>query len=780
MTSSLTFTLYLLFSTTLFFSKIQSSSAKGTTLIKHGITTRTDVTAYADIAKDVSRMFAECENQDFDAAYDIYSNGKNALYSLKQLATDSKYKNVGLTFAFHMYGLLGNDFDYYDNANLDKYTSFSHHYMDYLLLKDDDEPNTGGIVNNNDVTPDEKSKCEMASHAAMWHILYLQASYGLWGAMKDCAISADPSYDNDAAGITDLNAKLDEFIAYWVGSLNSEVASVNGYSLWSATNEIGIYFNTHESGVALTNKHIRTGYEALSSILSVDGACDQNKAPATLKSLWMVNNKILSYMMVPLVQNLIKAMLDDHQSYIDVYAKMVVPQLVQCRYSNYEFLKKELLDQPFNKQNIHSIAKVLHDSYSCLGISCEMVGEPMGLNDSLLSCDDENYKHPILAGYPTTTHVAEQSKIDLDLYQMKILMSFDNDNYWMFAKHIYEHGKNSKKEDYYTSKDDDSVNYSGYEFNLRSLHDLAVSSKRYAINVLFSEQIQEYHNDDRFYANTAIMDMFNDIAGSSYEQGLSRKNGAAVISSTILTQVIYMYVLAELTQVVDINTGSYCDEAESYNWDEAAAYIIGSLEGSSFDGQDGELLWGLANKRSLEFDRQNEDGYAIVNSAVKNLLWAGKGQILNKNCLYLDRTVKSLSHMLLIPMIQTLIKYALVNQYKMYSSHDVTIYEGEVYAHTLIPIFGKYSQKSANVLQRNMVRRGSLQEIVPDGPQAVADAYLDIADDFGIQCEFIGKSYEVDSCLNYSPKLSMVSDASVASWWRFGTISVGIITWILL
>jgi len=750
-------------------------------------------------------MFVACNSHDYSTAKELYESHAHSKYSLKDLATMGtsasatadmrKNTNNGLTFAFQMYGMtmasssifggitldgnggnggnkdsstgaIKHNFDSFTTEERERLINFAHtdisSSFDYLLR-----------VNDNDET--KSTTCNAIATAAMWQITYLHASSELWNAMHECTIMADPNYNNAAAGIDshDLNSKADEFIAHWIGGNVNDLSSHddrNG-SLFSSSNAIALKFDKASQevhGLSIANRLVVSGYETLSSILSDDTACDEDsgKAVATVESMWRTNVQLTSSMMIPLIQHLIIAMLENQdQLFIDVYAKMVVPQLAVCRHSNYVYLTEVLLDNVYDETKLHKIMTVLQDSYGCLGITCEDIGKPQGYyGDSYLFCSDEDYAEPVLAGYVATADVREQAKIDLDIHHMKILMSFENEHYWTMAKYIYMYGKNSKQKD--PNFDDD---FEQLFTNFRSLHSLARSDLRQG--TLFYNEIVSY-TDNPYYADYYIMDVFNkDRHGS-----VSAEVRSAIISNMILTQVIYSYVLGELNDALEhCNTGKRSKES-SEAWDEVAAYIIGSLEGSELGGADdfseGELLWSLGNKRGVEFNRVNDDGYAIVNSAVMNYLLSGKGQIEHDNCDNLERTTKNLSHMLLIPAIQTVVKYALSNQFLPFSSDDVDIYNGEIFAKFLIPIYGKYSQGSAKTLQNNMIR--NFQSLVGDGPQAVADAYLDIADDFGIQCEFIGKSFEVNACLNYKPELKSSSGASTApsSIWRLAGVSI--------
>ena len=333
-------------------------------------------------------------------------------------------------------------------------------------------------------------------------------------------------------------------------------------------------------------------------------------------------------------------------------------------------------------------------------------------------------------------------------------MSFDNDNYWRLAKYIYLYGKNSF-EDSHNDDDDSSL-----DVEFKSLHSLAISDVRE--DSMFYTSIVEANDGDPYYADLLITDIFDEERYTDE----SREVKAAIIYNVILTHVMYMNILGEMKDAVDhCHDLSNAKKDNPYRlnthstrvWDKVAAYIIGSLEGSDNGGSeefsDGTFLWSLANIRSVEFDRRNNDGYAMVNAAMKNLLLSGKGQLQHMNCDFMERTSKLIAYYLLIPMVQTVIKYAVTNQFLDWKSGDVEVYEGEIYARFLHPIYHEFDKESAEILKRNMIRNFGI--LVVDGPQAVADAYIAVGEHTGIDCEYVGKSYEVDACLNYTPGLKV-------------------------
>ncbi len=378
---------------------------------------------------------------------------------------------------------------------------------------------------------------------------------------------------------------------------------------------------------------------------------------------------------------------------------------------------------------------------------------------------------PTLAGYPTTTAVDEQAKIDLDMHQINILTQFDSEAYWQMARYIYKNGRNSKLSE--EENDDDGVGSNQF----LSLHSLATSGERKTAK-FYSDFISFY--DDPKYADTLILNAF-DNKERWKNRPLAQR--AAVIRVTMQTHITLMTILSKLDLAVrncdplrDTETDDYYSATFESAWDEAAAFIIGSLEGTKFGGsdnfKDGETLWSLANRRSAQFGRQDISGRAITNNSIVTLLNAGKEVLEVGQCgETLERYVADLIRMLLVPIMQSVIKYALQNQFQTRGSDDVNIALGESYTESIVPIISSYDPQSGLLLMDNMMPVDNFQLLVANGPQAVADSFLAVPD---LDCNLIGKSFEVDACLNSKQNLqsSGVKRSSIHLFRIFGFVLV--------
>lgn len=386
------------------------SHGEGTNLVGTTIT-RNDIYDHAAITMDLRDMTNRCDQGDLEGARDIYQNGKNAKFSLYTLATHQDHLDDDITFAFQMYGLTEGDVIDGLSSN-ERY--FSSKYVEKLF--NDDE-------------------CILAVEASRALILWMHTAHRTWKIIQDCRIHADPYYDNDYSGVSNMLEKSDEMIAYWVGGIQGkDMNGITGYSLFSDANEMAEEFSTvtHTKNGAFANWNILYAYEGLSGILSSETACNANTN--TIAALWPIAIQAVNQMMIPQFQHLVKAIVDEDVGRIGIYARIVVPQVSQCRPSDYSFLKKHLLDfgkiqgkgtGSYDSSKKYDLLKTLKNLYACFGILCEDVGFPK-TDDSALACDyyDED-DIPTLARYPATSEVDEHSKIDLDIRQIQMLVSLD-------------------------------------------------------------------------------------------------------------------------------------------------------------------------------------------------------------------------------------------------------------------------------------------------------------------------------------------------------------------
>jgi hypothetical protein len=324
----------------------------------------------------------------------------------------------------------------------------------------------------------------------------------------------------------------------------------------------------------------------------------------------------------------------------------------------------------------------------------------------------------------------------LDVLQLRILTSLGSFN---FAKLWYLYGRNSPQQ---RSSDNDP-------YYFYSLSELATASSRRNAEPYYSAFVS-YHNDPN-YADKLIQNTLN---GSGPWGSGSVEQRSSVITEGSSFLVLYLHLISQINDAV--NTCNGIEEDGEYDlthpWDEVAALIIGSLEGTeeggSSDIQDGQLIWGLGTRRAFQFQTLNGEGYANVNSELEDLLFAGKGEIDALNCAMLEKTAEKIKQLTMVPLMQSVLRFAIQNEQLSADSPNADLALGEIFAMAIIPIVQLYDPGSISVLEANMLVSSGASP-VRDGSQAVANALGSAANSMGISPRQLGSTPQANPSLMY-------------------------------
>jgi hypothetical protein len=324
----------------------------------------------------------------------------------------------------------------------------------------------------------------------------------------------------------------------------------------------------------------------------------------------------------------------------------------------------------------------------------------------------------------------------LDILQLRILTTL---GFFNHAKVWYLYGRNSPRQ-----RTSDSEPFSFY-----SIAEFAVASSRRNAEPYYSAFVS-YHNDPN-YADAVIRDTLNGIGkwgGGTVEQR------SAVVTETSAFQVLYLHLLAQINDAV--NNCRNIDEDGEYDlthpWDEVAALLIGSLEGmdegGSSDVQDGQLIWGLSTRRGFQFQTLNGQGYAQANSQLEDLLFAGKGELDALECDMLEKTADKIKQLSFVPLMQSVLRYAIQNEKLSADSGSRDLALAEVFALAIIPVVQMFDPESAVLLEENMIARQGASP-VRDGSQEVANALGSAANSVGLSPRQLGSTPQANPSLLY-------------------------------
>lgn len=698
---------------------LQDAASQGTSL-GGGIVTRTNVDYLADLSLDVKDMAQSFGNT--NVVLDIYQNGRNSMkpsglrFKLEELETDMSYKGVtGSTpiYLFQLYGLAQLSTDIQMLAS---------HFTD----------------GKTEVSLAISGAKDYAPTAALIFNVWMYATHVLYAGVSTCSkmVQADNSAQFDLAG-----GGMDEFIALWVGK-GQTPGSKEGYSLYAlAETASALFFKTPEKNDILleskVNKDIKLLYHEGSGYLSGTGACSKD-VEDTPELLWSVVNRIVSKMYIPLIQLLIDAIIRKDEAMTSMYAMVVVPQASQCRISSYNRLREYLLlgSPKFDKTEV--ILRDLQDIYSCFALTCEDIGDylftPIGL--TLPQCTSAK-GDAALAGYQPTTNVLSIAKLDLDVKHMEIFSSVGN---FEFARFWFLYGRNSP-----VQRDSENDLYSFY-----SINQIGSSASRGNAGQMYL-QYTEYFNNLK-YGAVIVLDA---LEGKGKWGNKSNEQRAAVISETSAFLILYLHLIAQIKGAVNHCRGLLDMDGDydvTHPWDEVAALLIGSLEGTEIggatDGRDGQLLWSLSTKRAFQFQTLNSEGYAKTNSKLSDALYAGRGEIDALDCDRLDDTADKIQSLSYVSLLQSIVRYAILNEAIQADSTKADLAYGETYALAIIPLIEEINPEAASILKDNMIQNDNVQP-VRDGAQIVADAVGSAAVSLGLHCHDLGSTSQANPCRNY-------------------------------
>jgi len=202
---------------------------------------------------------------------------------------------------------------------------------------------------------------------------------------------------------------------------------------------------------------------------------------------------------------------------------------------------------------------------------------------------------------------------------------------------------------------------------------------------------------------------------------------------------IFMYVIREFEDAItdcktECDVASNCNDDPVHAWDEGVAFYSGSLEGA--DGASGKMLHEVADKRCGNYgtcgaDGKGKEGNSYVNIELFKLFNQGKDQLRKGECGAGKATVKAITNMMYIPLIQGTLRYA----YKVgvLNSGEKEKAEGAVFAAGVLPLIDSANANAAVTIYDNMKIGAASTDF-----NLVRSAFEDVYSELDISCDDIG------------------------------------------
>jgi len=699
--------------------------------------TTTFVEGSARIAEDVKEIKSQFTIGDYNEAKSIYQNG---LYSE---IYDSSGKRIG-KHNLAGFSTVDSDqmisepvFNLYRYTLKDVYKGNEKTYADQITVSffESDFVQTHG----------NELAGELAAEASV--------ALNLWGAIvHKLYATLELCENNDFTSLSDAIHRIDEAVAFWIGSTQKTGDKVNGHLLYRLAEESGDLFETvADNGQSRANKYALMFFKEAALELSFQGGCVEGSSYVTSQLRVIIEN-IVTQMTIPLIQHLIHNLIGGskgHTERVKIYAHAVVPLLASCNAETFEFLKDKLLVSTYESKDIDEIIRKIQSTYSCLDLKCNDIGK----TDGMPSCVDREDSQ-MLGEYSTKTDVREHSDIDLDIRFIEIMLTMDAIE---AAKDVYANGKHAR-------------DGSGYQTRPLSLRYLATNVGRRAV--------PSFNKFEEFYKSDADVNYAHGLITKVFDlPNISLETRTTLIVSTLQSQVMYMASLQKFYESVEKcnsrNEGQYL-QARS-DWDTGAAYLFGSMQKKSAENN-GYLLYAQSRKVCKLFNTcDSVSGEALNNVNILLALFAGAFLIDVKSCEALASNVIRIEKELQVPLIQETISAAFSKRSAL-TLLDTTPAKGYVYSRAILPYIHHIDTESADTIGRKMDLNVGL-DVDPSAYSEVSDAFANAVSKMNFDCKDIGVFTQTNQGICQAAQQS--GSSFTRSYGISAAFSISITLWLL-
>eukprot|EP00808_Paulinella_micropora_P021257 g71241.t1 len=756
-----------------------------------GYSTLSDMTQHTRIdldLKSIEESLALGTPEGYAAAKNTYQNGKFSFYqngqqrSIKkfsvrslagkpndQFATEPWFQKFN-TYWFTVKGI-GQQYQY---ANALSEAALS----GTTLTTTDSRP-----VTLNFGTVGAAFRAEAAEKAPLFFNVWYYVVWEMQDAVLDCQ---NPIYDFKVEG---GDVSWDEAPAFWTGSLEGYTrgGTGTGYSLFSKANKNGARFGTsladgdqnQFSGYAVSNMKLFDWFEAGKALMMQRNANGYD--PVLCLDMIHVMKKAVSQMLVPMVQGTIYylkqvSMLhglsanpnwDKYHGELWAYASSILPVVHSCDPVVAEMLFKTAWDPSsvIDEDNYQELRQGLQAQYSCMGITCEDIG------DSEVNCTNPIMEQIIaavfpVAGYVAVTDVTQQTYLDQDVQEITSETEKKTQDGFRKAKAIYANGKYSREN-----------SGSGSMRTIKSFsvrEDAEKPKDEFATEKWFKIFNSYWVNQKSLapytYANqlsSAALDGTR-VADIDFRQGVKNLNfrAEAAEKAPLLFNIWYYVVWSMHSAVLDCNSAGWDGFGnQPSNWDEAVAFYTGSQEGAFRGGKTMDVsLFSKAQKFCARYstcvadgDGIVDSGYAASNARIFDLFESGKDYLRQRVspdfqntatqrsmlCGKLEGVKDKVVSEMVVPLIQGMLWYLEKVQETEQTSETELLqkYKGEFWAYTsaVLPLIDNCdAQLAERLYQRAWEPNGYVYDPAVHRYGTLKRAVERIYSCLGITCEQVG------------------------------------------
>ncbi|KAL7554731.1 hypothetical protein ACHAWF_018259 [Thalassiosira exigua] len=626
------------------------------------------------IAKDIEEIEERLKVNDFSEAKHYYTKGMNSkiynqngiptgeVRSISRFSTESRNTMKGdPTYNLFVYGLADDNNEFLGRPA----SRYADSFIEDLLYSESPE----------------------AADAMVAITIWMQVAHSLhsaYGACKQSFLADGRSLDGRFLQSDDPALRIDEAAAYWIGDNQATGSSTKGHLLYALTETMGHEFEKIPGASESTiNSGIMDLLNKAKNHIAISRGCSTSE-DSHLKLKGIID-ELIPFMAVPLLRSLLFHLSNDNAAMVKVYAVAALPLFSACSPSTFKELKDELIDHEVIKVEKLYIYSKIQSLYSCLGLTCDMVGEM--LNDIDLRCD-YSADTKSLAGY---RYVADEETISAASRVDVVIAKVD-----MFIDNGVNHFPESVETLFGTALD--LYRYGEHPSNRNSLSSMARDTNRDVVPAF--EAFRRYFKFDDNYADTLVTNAFQKKGVFENATIVQRKR---FIAFALKYMVTYMAILEKLYDSVQSCKKDDREEGGT-SIDLAAGYYIGSLEGKNDGGSfDGQLIFMLAMRMCVQFGTCTEANNARVNERIINLFYSAQGEVATGACGALARTVTKIENAMIVPLIQGVLFSARENAVTFNKGEGPEYYpEGYALSLSILPMISEANKDSARDIENVM------------------------------------------------------------------------------
>jgi len=572
------------------------------------------------------------------------------------------------------------------------------------------------------IGPQNGNSAQLGSETVVVMEIWMMIANRLYDAVRNCGASLDaPELIDSAVGL-------------WIGQEQGSGKYNSGWSIYAVAQEARRLYGMPE-GEAKVNEDLMVQFGEAQTIAKT---CSTE--PSSFLGLRGLVDDIIRNLSIPLLQHLLFHMSDNTFEYVELYALSFAPQAVSVDMGAFEFLRDRLFEGFDWQSSIDlDMFSVMGKTLYAMRMSCEDLGDVsssdstnlIGLVEALCNEMTTTYDSNKLAAYETSVDVRELARIDLDVLQIGLFMRA---RAYEAALDVYEHGRNALSSP--SSGNDYAIFF--------SLKELSTSGEN------STDELAVFYRD--FFESGTYPDSIINDALTGPETGrftdFSRLQLSEAVRRTLQTMVMYIPIHSRLEEAIQECNDHSQDLGSASLWefgqgkvDEAVALYIGSIEGPFSGGNPaagGQLMYELAKEMCSFFNRCDSHGDADVNIDLLFAFAGMKENLDSKNCVAAEEILQdTILPSLPIPMIQGILHFADRNEGLQAEAGNTTFVAGDFLTETLLPQIVRVNETSAVTILENMDFIPG-QTSVPEGKEAVFDAFAPVVRDLGIDCSSVG------------------------------------------